>query len=170
MKIVSLMRHAKSSWQDISLKDFDRSLNKRGNKNAVTIGKFINSQKEIPDIIFSSSAKRTRETLERADINSRNQSPMFLDELYLATASELLKIIQLTPEEFSHVMIIGHNPGLHELFLKLTAKADPAHFAILYQNLPTSAYGQISFEVNDWKDIQKGSGSLNIFATPKLLS
>jgi len=115
-----LMRHAKSSWSDGSLSDHERPLNKRGRRSATNIGAALYARGYAPDIIWSSDAKRTRETsmrLIRAIPGA--QTVQYSSEFYHASASEVLRICGNTPEPDGTLMLLGHNPGwaeLHEYF------------------------------------------------------
>src|SRR5574344_1939338 len=117
MKELILIRHAKSSWKDSSLKDFDRPLNKRGEKNAPKMAKILRKLVKTPDLIISSPSKRTKQTLNYFvdEFNYKNKI-IFEDSIYEAPYSNILKIIQNINKKYNIVFLIGHNPGLNPTF------------------------------------------------------
>lgn len=114
LKRLYLLRHGKSSWDNIDIKDFDRPLNERGNIETKEMGKYMLKMDYIPDFIISSSAKRTRETLDNIikEINYTGEIKI-LDELYLATSFEIKN--QIEKIDSDSLLVIGHNPGLETL-------------------------------------------------------
>jgi len=117
MKLVTLLRHAKSSWADSGQKDFDRPLNDRGLRDAPMMSQRLLDRSCTPDAIACSAAIRTRQTAQfMLDVHSLSEQAItFHDDLYLASAGTLLDYIQRTNNEFAHLMIIAHNPGLELL-------------------------------------------------------
>src|SRR5574338_1368281 len=113
MKNIVLLRHAKSSWKDTSLDDFDRPLNKRGKRDSLKIAeRFCRTGIKI-NLIYSSSSKRTTETVNVfLQYLNYNTNVIFDDKLYLADKEQILKVINSTDEEFQNVLIAGHNPGI----------------------------------------------------------
>src|SRR5262249_26991907 len=112
MKVLYLLRHAKSNWDDPDVDDFDRVLNNRGEKAAPLMGEQIRRRDVRPDLILCSPAKRAEQTaalaLESAEIETE---PLFDERIYLASASTLLSILSERAEKVDSVMLIGHNPG-----------------------------------------------------------
>lgn len=117
MKLLTLLRHAKSSWQDSNQSDHDRPLNDRGLRDAPDMAQRLLEAKCTPDKILCSTAQRTRETAQH--VIQAHSLPadviQFDDALYLASAGTLLEFIEHTKDTVNHLMIIGHNPGLEVL-------------------------------------------------------
>jgi phosphohistidine phosphatase len=162
MKTLLLLRHAKSSWKDTELRDFDRPLNQRGLKAAPLIGKFMRKRKIIPDLIISSPAVRARTTAALVVENGLLQTELRYDErIYEADVETLLKVITQIDETAGTVVIVGHNPGLQELLKALTGEE---------HEFPTAALAQISLKLDKWSAIQQNSGRLKWLITPKGLA
>src|SRR5262245_5412800 len=117
MKRLYLLRHAKSSWDDESLADHDRPLSARGRRAADAIGTYLREHGIEPELILCSSSTRTRETLARIGLDGEIER-----DLYGASASELLARVSELPPSLGSVMLIGHNPGMHDLALGLTGE------------------------------------------------
>src|SRR5512132_4074361 len=112
MKTLLLLRHAKYSWNDAGLQDFDGPLNGRGRKAAETIGRFIRKQRVAPDLLLSSPALRARETIETIMKTAKLQSELRFDQrIYEAGPLRLLEVVSQIEEDRSTVLLVGHNPG-----------------------------------------------------------
>ena len=161
MKTLLLLRHAKSSWDDSNLRDFDRPLAARGKRDAPRVGEALRDRGPAPDLIVSSPAARARETIE-AVIKSANltHAPKFDESIYGASSSELMKIIRGLPGESSCALLVGHNPGFEDTVNRLTG----AH-----ERMPTAALACIEFQVERWEDVEDGQGKLAWLLTPKQL-
>ena len=158
-RILYLLRHAKSSWKDDSLADFDRPLKKRGRDAAERMGKRLASEKLEDAVLICSPAARTRETAQLVLKHSRLRMDQRFDErIYEASLRDLLQVVSEIPDEKQTVMLIGHNPGFEELVAFLTGEARP---------MPTCALAKIRVEVESWKAVREGEGSLKLFLTPK---
>jgi len=140
MKLLTLVRHAKSSWQDQGCSDHDRSLNNRGLRDAPIMAERLQEHGSVPDMILCSSAKRTRETCDIfLTAWNLNASHVEYDQaLYLATTGTLQSAIEKVSPEVNHVLIIAHNPGLEQLSSLLHDNAP--------KTLPTCA--MVQFELN----------------------
>jgi phosphohistidine phosphatase len=162
MKILFLLRHAKSSWDDPNLSDFDRPLNKRGLKTAPKMGAVMRKRKLQPDLILSSPAARAKETTrlvcEAAGLTTEVQ---YDQRIYEASVDRLLKIVSLIDESANTALLIGHNPGFEELLTALTGES---------QRMPTAALAYIELEVEKWSNVSAGSGKLAWLVKPKDLS
>lgn len=147
MKKLLLMRHAKSSWSDPTLSDHERPLNDRGRKAAKRMGKFLNEKDIIPDIIFSSTAKRAKGTAKRLikKIPFENEV-IYLDALYHSDFDYIFSLLQKTPDEFQTAMIIGHNPDM-ECFLDLCCGEN--------ERMPTAAIALIEFDISSWNELDQ---------------
>ncbi len=169
MRTVSLYRHAKSSWDDPSLDDFDRGLSKRGKASAPRMGAHIREAGLDPDLVLCSKAARTRETFALtfgADAASQVQ---FEQRLYLACASTMLDMLRALRDEVGHVMILGHNPGLHALALDLFSRGEPASVDAVCRKFPTCGLAVIDVDIDAWRGLGVGDGYLRSFVTPKSL-
>ena len=115
MKTIYLIRHAKSDWDDLSLGDIDRGLSKRGKKAIPIMAKALYEKKIKPDIIISSSSKRTKLTVEGL-LKELDYSTEIIydDELYLGNPKTILSIIKNTNDKYKSIFIVGHNPGITE--------------------------------------------------------
>lgn len=160
MKTLYLIRHAKSSWSNASLSDFDRPLNERGKHDAVTMGDRLLKQNILPDCIISSSSKRTKKTAKRITkaLNFKFSNVQFKDELYHANHLTLMKTLCEVQDKYNSIFIIGHNPGISNFCDYLT------HQAI---DFPTTGIAKITFEVDSWMEITSGYGVLEWFDYPK---
>jgi len=149
MKTLLLMRHAKSSWKDESLTDHDRPLNKRGKKTAPLMGHLLREKNLVPDLIVSSTAVRARSTAEAAAEASGYPSGVTLtDELYLATAGEILRYAQeRTEDTLERVMLVGHNPGMEDLVNMLSGRREP---------FPTAALAVFELGIDSWRRLELG--------------
>jgi phosphohistidine phosphatase len=161
MKTLLLLRHAKSSWDDSSLRDFDRPLADRGERDAPRVGKALANRGPLPDSIISSPAVRARQTID-AVIKSAgiSISPQFDDSIYGATPAELMKLIRSLPDLRGCALLVGHNPTFEEVVSRLTG----AH-----ERMPTAALACIEFHVDHWADVEDGKGKLAWLLTPKEL-
>lgn len=161
MRILYLLRHAKSSWNDLSLRDFDRPLKKRGREAAERIGKQIAVENLSNPLVICSPAVRTRETAEIV-LESANLAvePRFDERIYEASLGELVQIVTEISDETQVAIMIGHNPGFEELLSFLTGE---------HRRMPTCALAKIGFRDVSWKDVRAGEGSLEWFIAPKEL-
>lgn len=170
MLTLTLFRHAKSSWADPGLQDFDRPLAPRGEAAAPLIGAFLAARGLIPDLVICSGSRRTRQTLGLAFARLKAQPvTQFSDELYHATVPALTAIIHAAPAEARHLMLVGHNPGLQGLALDLIGGGDPAGRRAIAHKFPSGAVAVMTFDAPNWAAIGSGTGYLTIFVTPKQL-
>jgi phosphohistidine phosphatase len=162
-----LLRHAKSAWDDPSLSDHSRPLSARGRAAAGAMRQAMLGLALQPDVVLVSTAKRTQETL--AALEPWEETPLIepMDALYLATAPELLKVLNATAETVRSVMVIGHNPGLHELAMRLAGSArDPADGKRLAGGFPTGALAEFSVP-GPWRALAAGGTRLHRFLCPR---
>jgi phosphohistidine phosphatase len=168
MKTLHLLRHAKSSWADPGADDHARPLNKRGRRAADLMAEHVAALPEPPELILASDAARTRETLQSiAAALARPARVLIERELYLAPCERLLARLGRVEEEVASVLLIAHNPGLHELALRLAATQP--HAAQRFGKFPTAALA--SFAVSGpWRELQAGGARLRDYVTPGDLS
>ena len=148
MKRLTLMRHANAQWKDPQISDFDRQLNRRGFVEAEAMSRRLIELKLIPTTVLTSSARRA---LQTAEIVARELGvaprKMRTDEtLYLATAADILRVIETTGPRIPHLMIVGHNPGITEVANLL---APTSHV-----DLATAAMCSLTFEARVWADVK----------------
>jgi phosphohistidine phosphatase len=170
MLTLSLFRHAKSSWEDDGLKDFDRPLAPRGEDAAPRMGAFMAEHEILPELILCSPAVRTRQTLDLVlPYLKSDPTVVFQDGFYLAAASQLLARVRKVEAKVRHVMIVGHDPGMHGLSTELAGSGAPKLMQALAAKFPTAGLAVLDFDVDDWSEIGPGLGQLRIFMTPKRL-
>lgn len=161
-----LLRHAKSDWP-VDMDDFSRPLKKRGRRAAKRVGRWLREQHLIPDIILSSPATRALTTAQRVcrqlDID---ESSIICDlRIYEANAQTLLTVLKTSRHE-RRVLLVGHNPGLEDLLLKLIPSSVP--LSANGKHLPTAALAQLAFE-GDWTDLTEGCAKLVALVRPDSL-
>ena len=173
MKVLHLLRHAKSDWSDLSLSDHARPLNDRGRKAAKEMGCRLADEDVDVDRIFCSTAQRARETLARTGACFRKIPVSYHDALYLVSAAEVLDFIRQAPESTTSVLLIGHNPATHDLALSLIARAARGQRAALLElerKYPTGSLCTIRFNASRWRQIAPGTGTLLRFLRPRDLA
>ena len=164
---LSILRHSKASRGADSGIDSDRDLTDRGRRNATDMGVWMANAGIAPVCILCSGAVRTRETLDVVLLHLLGKSQVqHLAELYLATPLILLKHLHAVQPPDAHVLMIGHNPGLHALALDLIAEGPADRIAALGRGLPTSGLVVITFDAAAWTDVVTGTGTLVSFTTP----
>jgi len=152
MKTVLLLRHAKSSWSNANLLDFERPLNDRGRAAAKRIGQHIAKHKLNPDLVLSSPAARARETADLVLKSAKLQVELRQDErIYEAGSLRLLEVISQIDEDKKNVLLVGHNPGIEELLRLLTDHE--AHMS-------TAALAKIKIAVKTWDNVLQEKGKL----------
>jgi phosphohistidine phosphatase len=171
MRQLILLRHAKTETDAPTGKDQDRRLDDRGRGDAAGIGGWLALNRLCPDDVLVSIATRAQQTWEIVAAQDHHPVPRVshLPELYGAGPAQLLEIIRAGDDEAQRLMIVGHNPGLHELALTLIGSGQPADRKALQHNMPTSGLAVIDFTVAHWDDLCFGTGQLTHFVSPKLL-
>jgi phosphohistidine phosphatase len=168
---LSLLRHAKSSWDHPQLKDFDRPLSSRGEAAAPRIGAFMAEHGIMPQLALVSTAVRTRQTLDLVlPWLPKRPVTVFEDTLYLATPTVMLARLRRVEAGYGHVMIVAHDPGLHGLAMSLAGTGEPALLGALAAKFPTAALAVIDFDAGAWPKVRPGGGRLRLFVTPKRLA
>ena len=164
MRQLLLLRHAKSPSDDPSLSDHARPLNAAGRRTARLMRGPIGGLDAAPELVLVSSARRTRQTLEALEPWAATGAPpqvRVLDSLYLASADQILAVLRQVGDLAERVMVIGHNPGLHELALALAGKpaagAAAAAAGRLSQRFPTGALAEFALGT-DWAALRPGEG------------
>jgi phosphohistidine phosphatase len=170
MRRLILFRHAKAEPSEPGMEDRARVLAERGRKDAAKIGAYIAGHGLTPDKVVISPAKRTQETWKHA-AGAFKPTPgaMTADALYDATPHAIFGVIKDTPVSAHTLLVIGHNPGLHEVAQMLIATGDVEARARLREKLPTAGLVIIDFAFDDWGKLHPQSGRLERFVSPKWL-
>lgn len=165
MKTLGLLRHAKSNWDDMALRDFDRGLNDRGRRGAAIMGGHIRDQGTAWDMLIASPAERVKRTLDA----TRLAIPMKWDErAYLADSVALMDLLREMDDGVQAAMIVAHNPGLQELVFDLVApERENELFDMLSEKYPTAAFAILELAIDKWADCAPGCGTVVHFARPR---
>jgi len=174
MRRLMLLRHSKTENNAPSGRDQDRRLDDRGRCDAAEIGAWIGRHPPFPDSVLVSPAIRAHQTWEIASAAMKDAAPQpqveFLPELYGADPLQLLHTIRdAATADPRQLMLVGHNPGMHELALALAGSGDDKGRKALADNLPTSGLAVLDFAIDDWADVAFRHGRLVSFVSPKLL-
>jgi phosphohistidine phosphatase len=166
-----LLRHAKSEKAEPGLRDHERRLNDRGKRDAETIGAYLARHGLLPDLVAVSTSQRTRQTWEHvAAMLSASPPASFEERLYNAGAEAILAVVKETKPAVRTLMVIGHNPGLHEGARLLIASGDVEARERLNEGLPTTGLAVIDFAGKDWRKLHAHGGRLERFVTPRSLA
>ena len=142
MKTLFLLRHAKSSWKDETLPDFERPLNRRGKRAAETMGRYFKTSAIVPELILCSPAERTRETLNLLLKASRWATEVRYDQrIYEASAQRLAEVVSQIDNDRKVAMLVGHNPGLEDLLLLFTGTTEV---------MPAGAIAKLQLKTTKW--------------------
>ena len=162
MKTLLILRHAKSSWDQPELFDYDRPLNKRGKRDAPRMGKHLKQQGLIPELILTSSAKRARKTASKvAKASGYTGKIEKLERFYHAKAGVYFERLKALPDTYQRVMVVGHNPTMEDLV---------RYIAKRIERMPTAALAHIELPIQQWKSLDLGiDGNLVNLWTPKTL-
>ncbi|MFN2278707.1 MAG: SixA phosphatase family protein [Candidatus Promineifilaceae bacterium] len=145
MKYLLVLRHAKSSWKDESLRDFDRPLSKRGKSDAPRMGRLLADMDLVPDLIFTSGAKRAKSTAEAVADSSGYEAEIDVrSQLYMAMPDDYFAVLNKVPDSRELVMVVGHNPGIEELLEQLTG---------FWERMPTAALAHLELDTPSWQAV-----------------
>ncbi len=170
MRQLLLLRHAKSSWNDPGQPDHDRGLDAAGQAAAAAVGLALRRLNLAPDLVLVSSARRTLQTLDA--LEPWDEMPLIepMDALYLAEAPQILAALNRVADTVRSAMVIGHNPGLHDLALTLAGAhamaAGTPQTRSLAAGLPTGALVEFTVAAR-WRDLAEGGGRLVRFVSPR---
>ena len=155
------MRHAKSSWKNPELNDFDRPLNKRGKRDAPFMGKLLKGKKIKPDLVITSPAERAYTTAKyfAEEMNYPAEKIRTDNSLYEANSRDIIKVMTNTEDNINSLMIFAHNPGITDLHNFICEK----HI----DNIPTSAVVSLILKVRHWKEVAENTCQLEFFEYPK---
>ncbi|WP_375401830.1 histidine phosphatase family protein [uncultured Sphingomonas sp.] len=167
MKTLTLLRHAKSSWDDAVQRDFDRPLNAKGRRAAASMGRHLRGEAMAFDHLVASPAVRVGETLDGFS-SGYGRLPDAVEDrrIYLASAATLLEVVHGLPTAASRALLVGHNPGLEDLVLMLVPAGGGSRGAV-EEKYPTASVAEMLFAVEDWADVRAGGGELVRFVRPR---
>jgi phosphohistidine phosphatase len=161
MKRLTILRHAKSSWKDRELNDFDRPLNARGRKAARLVGQEMTKRGMHFDSVLASPAIRVRETIDGLTQGHQLPSPIrFEPRIYEARVSELMELIGTLPDEASSALLVCHNTSAERLVLKLAKDDEKRLRNRVEEKFPTAALAAIDLPIDSWSEVQPDSGAL----------
>jgi phosphohistidine phosphatase len=167
VKTLTLLRHAKSSWDDTVERDFDRPVNGRGRRAAARVGKWIAEEGLQFDHVCASPAVRVRQTIEGVeDGYGQPLRPIWDTRVYLSSAATLLLLVQQFSDEKSDALLVGHNPGCEDLLLMLVPPGEGlrAEAEVKY---PTATLARIELDIHRWADADDNVGRLVQFIRPR---
>jgi len=167
VKTLTLLRHAKSGWDDPALRDYDRALNAKGHRAARMVGEHLRGQERTFDHVAASPALRVVETLEGVERGyGRTLGAVWDRRIYLASAVTLLDVVHEVPAATERLLLVGHNPGLEDLALWLVPEGDDPLRATLEAKYPTATVAELTF-AGEWADLTPGSARLTRFVRPR---
>ena len=174
MRRLMLLRHAKTEHDAPSGRDEDRRLDNRGRRDSAEIGSWIGRNPPFPSLVLVSHAMRALQTWEIAWETMKELVPEpgveIMPELYGADVSQLLETIRDASEvDPQRMMLVGHNPGMHELAFALAGRGEAAARGALADNLPTAGLAILDFDIDDWRGVALRRGNLVHFVSPKLI-
>jgi phosphohistidine phosphatase len=168
VKTLYLLRHAKSSWSDPTLPDRERPLAPRGRRDAKRVAEHLVRLAIVPELVLCSSARRAHETLGRLRAALGDTTSVLLEaKLYAASADQLLDRLRAVPDAVASVLVIGHNPGLHDLALLLASAG--ADLERLEAKFPTAALATLALPKATWSQLSPADAVLDAFVVPKQL-
>ena len=171
MRTLILLRHAKAVAADGKIRDRDRPLAERGQKDAPKVGAYMGRHQLVPDCALVSPSKRTRETWELvAPALGKRMDATYEERLFDASPQAVVDIIQEIGASCPTLLIVGHNPSLHRVAVGLIAAGDLDAREQLREGLPTSGLVTIEFPFDDWKKVHAPAGRLSHFVTPDLIA
>ena len=164
-KLLGLLRHAKSDWDDMGTRDFDRGLNDRGRKGAQLMGRYIADESPGFDLLLASPAARVKQTLEAG---LPEMAARFDERLYLASSETLMETVRDHGGDAEAVLVSAHNPGLQELVFELIPpEREDARFEEAAVKFPTAAFALFKLDIEDWSELAPDCGTLVDFKRPR---
>ncbi|MBN8847885.1 MULTISPECIES: histidine phosphatase family protein [unclassified Sphingomonas] len=168
MKTLTLLRHAKSGWDDPVARDFDRPLNAKGHRAAKAMGRHMRALGLAFDHVVASPAVRVVETVgEVAAGYGAPIDPAWDRRVYLASSAMLLDVVRETPGDAGRLLLVGHNPGLEDLVLLLVPHGGGALREEVEEKYPTATLAELTFDIDDWADAAPGRATLTRFVRPR---
>lgn len=171
MKTLHLLRHAKSSWDEPELADRDRPLAPRGDRAAALLRGYLHTSGTHPSLVLCSPALRTRQTLDAVLPALAPDAQVWVEEdLYEATAADLLQRVRRLDDSFAEVLLIGHNSALQDLAGALAGESDDPVVAKLRRKLPTGGLVTLVLPDDSWASLAQGSAAVHRFIVPRDLA
>ena len=168
MKTLTLLRHAKSGWDDPVTRDFDRPLNGKGKRAAQTVGRHLRDLDLEFDHIVASPAIRVGETMDAVSAGyGRRLAPVWERRIYLASAATLLDVVHELPGDATRVLLVGHNPGLEDLVLMLVPAAADGLRGLVEQKYPTATLAELTLDIGGWDEAGAGTAALTRYIRPR---
>jgi phosphohistidine phosphatase len=166
MRRLILFRHGKAVPHDAA-PDIDRGLTARGMGDSAAVGQYLADAYILPDMALVSPATRTRMTWDQAKAAFSDVEVRYEKELYLASSDHVLKLLQAVPDRVMTLIVVGHNPSLHDLAQELVAYGDRYALARLREHLPTAGVAIFDCDIDHWSDLSVRSARLERFQTPE---
>jgi phosphohistidine phosphatase len=156
-RLLVLLRHAKSSWDDPDLDDHDRPLAERGRRDATAAGKLLADRRIRPDLVLCSTSERTRQTWRRAErAGARAGEVRFEDRIYGASSIDLLRLVQTVSDEVRTLLLVGHAPGLPDLAERLSVDSTSDAARRMRLKYPTSGLAVLAV-TTAWGQLHEAS-------------
>ena len=168
MKTLTLLRHAKSGWDDPVPRDFDRPLNAKGKRAAQAVGRHLRELGLAFDHVVASPAIRVGETLDAVTAGyGRKLAPVWERRIYLASAATLLDVVHELPADAERVLMVGHNPGLEDLVLMLVPEAADGLRVLVEEKYPTATLAEMTLAGESWDAVATGAATLTRYIRPR---
>jgi phosphohistidine phosphatase len=173
VKTLTLLRHAKSGYDDPLLRDFDRPLNDRGRRAAFTIGQWLRAARargEMADFdhVAASPAVRCRQTIEGVETGlGMPLAPIYEKRIYLASSATLVELVAGFQPHHHHALLVGHNPGLEDLLLELVPAGSSPSRDEAESKYPTATIARLDLDIERWAQVDGGRASLGLFVRPR---
>jgi phosphohistidine phosphatase len=169
-KILYILRHAKAETGNPHQDDHDRHITQVGIDAATAMGQHFSRQGVRPDLVICSSAVRARETWATVqEAYGRDVPVQYNERLYLASVNETMQLVGAVGEAVQRLLIVGHNPGLHQFSLKLAKSGSASLMNTIGIKFPTCAFATVALGDTPWKDLAFAHGELKGFVTPSML-
>lgn len=169
MKKLTLLRHAKSGWDDKVTRDFDRPLNDKGKRASAAIGHFLAEHEIKFDLILASPAVRVIDTLEHVEeACGASWEPEWDRRIYLASSATLIDVLRGADPDADHILMVGHNPGLEDLIFDLVPDdGSSAARDLVEEKFPTAALAEMTLDIKKWDQLNESCASLDRFTRPR---
>lgn len=166
---LTLLRHAKSSWDDKIPRDFDRPLNKRGERAAIVVGTWLKREGLGFDHVVASPAVRVIDTIDQFVKGTGERIDATWDRrIYLASSATLMDVMRDQSDEFKSVLMVGHNPGMEDLVFDIVPDDGSSPLReVVWKKFPTAAIARMELDIDSWADIDRKCGKLTHFIRPR---
>ncbi len=166
---LTLLRHAKSDWNDPVARDFDRPLNKRGERAAILIGQWMKREGLAFDHVLASPAVRVIDTIDQvAKGYGTRIEPQWDRRIYLASSATLMDVLRDEAKQHKSVLMIGHNPGMEDLVFDIVPDDGSSPLRdVIYEKYPTAAVARMELDIDDWADLDRNCGKVTHFIRPR---